>query len=337
MTKPVILVTEPEYVKAQLLFDQAEDIEVHFAPSDEISLAQAVTEHNCRAVILGVAKYIGPLYEALDQASAADPAIIARFGVGHDGIDKQLIKQHNIILTNTPGVLEKSVAEHAVWLMGALVRNICTSHLNMTRGQFAPTVGSELAGKILGIIGFGPIGRRTAQIASFGFNMQVHAADIIAEDKFQSHFGTDLAGLKQKYGISAYTTDPDAILQAADIVSIHLPANEHTRHFINADQFKRMKPPALLINTARGSIVDENALFDALNTNQIAGAGLDVFEHEPYQPVDPEKDLRTLDSVVLTPHIGSSTVESCNRMAQRCLQNIRDFLAGNHDSLTRIS
>jgi len=337
MSKPVVLVTEQEFVKAKDVFQQADDFDIRSAPTEEISLAGEITKHKCRAVILGVHKYTGSLYKALTQVNSAEPAIIARFGVGHDGIDKQRIKQNNILLTNTPGVLEQSVAEHALWLMGALARKIYSSCANMLRGEFAPTMGSELYGKTLGIMGFGPIGRRTGQIASFGFEMNVLAVDIIAEDKLETHYGMDLAGMKQNFGITAYTTDVNSVLQKADIISIHLPANEYTRHFVNADRLRLMKNNALLINTSRGVIVDENALYDALKEKKIAGAGLDVFEKEPYQPVDPDKDLRTFDSVVLTPHIGSSTLESCRRMAQKCLQNIRDFIAGDYEKLDQVN
>jgi len=336
MDKPVILVTEPEFAKARDVFQQADDFDIRSAPTEEIPLGGKITQHNCRAVILGVHKYTGKLYEALSQVSSAEPALIARFGVGHDGIDKKLIKQYNIFLTNTPGVLEQSVAEHALWLMGALARKVCASHANMIQGKFAPTIGGELCGKILGIIGFGPIGRRVGQIASFGFDMNVLAVDIIPADNLESYFGLDLNGLKQKYGIATYTTDVHSVFQTADIISIHLPANKHTHHFVNADRLSLMKTNALLVNTSRGVIVDENALYDALKRNNISGAGLDVFEKEPYQPVTPVKDLRTLDSVALTPHIGSSTFESCQRMAQKCMQNIRDFLNGAYDKLNRV-
>jgi phosphoglycerate dehydrogenase-like enzyme len=128
----------------------------------------------------------------------------------------------------------------------------------------------------------------------------------------------------------------ERILGQADVVSLHLPATPQTRRLLDAGWLRQMKAGALLINTARGAVLDEAALFDALEERRLGGAALDVFEQEPYRPVAPDKDLRTLENVVLTPHIGSNTREANQRMAVASLQNVRHFLAGRQERLTRV-
>jgi phosphoglycerate dehydrogenase-like enzyme len=136
--------------------------------------------------------------------------------------------------------------------------------------------------------------------------------------------------------VGAFERDANAVIQASDVVSIHLPALPSTAHFVNAELLARFRPGALLINTARGSLVDEVALYDALMNGALAGAALDVFETEPYCPRVPNKDLRRLDNVVLTPHIGSSTVEANRRMALACVANLQAFVDSRIEDLTLI-
>jgi len=300
-----VLVTQLEFQKAEPVFVAAG---CEPAPVEEQALADAVTVRSVRAVIVGVAPYRGPLYEALGGG------LIARFGVGHDSINKALARQHGIIVTNTPGALDASVAEHAIWLMGCLARRVSRSEARMCGGEFAGEVGVELCGKTLGILGFGGIGRRVAQIAELGLGMKVLACDL----------GPGFVSAEE-------------LFRESDVVSVHLPSNSDTRHFVNATRLSWMKPSALLVNTARGAVLEEEALYDALVAGRLGGAALDVFENEPYRPVVPGKDLRTLDNVVLTPHIGSNTREANRRMAELCLENVRHFFAGDLDRLTRVS
>jgi phosphoglycerate dehydrogenase-like enzyme len=292
MTEPV-LVTEHEFRKAEALFVAAG---CEPAPADEQALADAVKARGARVVIVGVAPYRGALYEAVAGG------LIARFGVGHDSINKTLARQHNIIVTNTPGALDASVAELAIWLMGCAAR---------PRGG---TAGIELRGKTLGVLGFGKIGKQVAQIAEHGLGMKVLACDV----------GPGFVSAEE-------------LFRQSDVVSVHLPSNADTRHFINATRLSWMKPSALLVNTARGAVLDEAALYDALVAGRLSGAALDVFEIEPYQPIAPGKDLRTLDNVVMTPHIGSNTREANRRMAEMSLANVRHFLAGELKQLTRVN
>lgn len=320
-----ILVTQQEFVKAAEVFRDAQGLRCEAAPADENGLAAAVAAQGARAVIVGVAPYRGALYEALGRNGRA---IIARFGVGHDSVDKPLARQHGIVVTNTPGVLDSSVAEHTLWLMGCLARRVARSESRFRAGEFAGEVGLELCGKTLGVLGFGAIGRRVASIAHFGFGMNVAACDQISPDK--------LAEALARHGVENYTTDVESLMRQCDFLSVHLPVLPATMRFINAARLAWLKPGSMLINTARGAVLDEEALYDALVSGGLAGAALDVFEREPYVPAHPDKDLRTLANVVLTPHIGSNTREANRRMAEASLGNVRCFFNGQFDRLTRV-
>ncbi len=322
------MVTEREYRKSLDVFESATGFDILSAPFEEQALADAVISKKCRAVIVGVDKYSGPLYESLGKTGGENGAIIARYGVGHDGINKQLAEQHNIVVTNTPGVLDDSVAEHTVWLIGALAKQIASHDRNMKSRQWEPAIGMQVYGKTLLIVGCGNIGRKVARIAGFGFGMNVIGYDLIS---------TDAQKMKDEFGISMMTTSLDDVISQADIVSIHLPAIESTRHFVSTHFLSRMSPDAMMINTSRGSIVDENALYEAIKNNDIAGAALDVYDQEPYVPVDPKRDLRTLPQAVLTPHVGSSTTRACEKMAMCCLLNIKDFFNNKLDNCVIVS
>lgn len=322
---PIVLVTENEFRKGEAVLRAADDVRCEPAPEAEGPLAEAVAARGARAVIVGVAPYRGPLYEALGRAGGG---ILARFGVGHDGIDKPLARRHGIVVTNTPGALDASVAEHAIWLMGCLARRIARLHGQVCAGGFASGSGLEVRGRTLGILGFGAIGRRVASIARHGFGMEVVACDQLPPER--------VAEAATASGAGRYTTDVAETFGAVDFLSIHLPSIPATRHFINGERLAWLRPGAMLINTARGAVLDEAALYDALASGRLAGAALDVFEHEPYRPVHPGKDLRTLSGVVLTPHVGSNTVEANRRMATAALENVRRFLAGDLEHLSRV-
>ncbi len=328
----------PQYrfFKAEEVFRAAADVDVRCVPSEEQALADAIIAQGSRAVILGINRYAGPLYEALATTGGSQGAIIARYGVGHDGVDKTVLRKNNIVLTNTPGVLDRSVVEHAVWLLGSMVRNVAASHAQFRAGEYLPRPGTEVFGKVLGIIGFGAIGRRVAAVAHFGLGMRVHAADCRTPAELEKEENKNFDTIKSEYGVDVYTTDVEEVLREADVISMHIPSTESTHHYINAERLGMMKPGAMFINTARGPIVDETALYDALSSGRLAAAALDVFENEPYKPVVPEKDLRTLENVVLTPHIGSNTYQCNTRMSNACLKNVGDFFADKLDALSRV-
>ncbi len=332
----IVLATQLQFAKAGDVYRAATEVEVRQGPSEEGPLAAAVVAQDCRAVILGSDPYVGPLYEALGQTGGSRGSIIARFGVGHDNVDKALARRHNIVVTNTPGVLDVSVAEMTMWLLGALARHVAAMDRRFKAGRFEPQTGTEFRGKALGILGFGVIGRRVAAIAHQGFGMRVLAVDCRPLAELERQEGKTLDELKAAYGLEVYTDDAEAVLREADFVTIHLSASEQTRHFINAERLALMKPGAMLVNIARGSVLDEDALYDALASGRVAGAALDVFEAEPYEPVSPEKDLRELEGVLLSPHCGSNTREANRRIAQRALGNVTNFLAGRLGELDRV-
>lgn len=329
--KQVIVVTEKEFEKGRDVYSAADGVVCETAPREEDGLAAKVRETGANAVIVGVEKYVGPLYEALEGG------IIARFGVGCDGIDRALCEKHDIILTNTPGALDRSVAEQAIWLMGAVARKVAEGDRTVRSGEFALAGGEEMGGKTLLLAGFGRIARMVAKIAGAGLDMNVLAFDILSlADQARISKVTE-SEFKNTHHLADYSSDLEKLLPLADVVSIHMPSNESTFHFFDATRLAMCKQGAVLINTARGPIVDEVALYDVLRSGHLSGAALDVFETEPYVPVDPAKDLRTLSNIVLTPHIGSNTRQSNRNMAEMSLANCRAFLDGNTERLNRVT
>ena len=325
MNDVTVCVTELEYYKGRSVFDRATEQGVHCvcAPAEESGLAKEIVATNARHVIVGVDRYVGPLYEALPQGG-----VIARFGVGHDGIDKEKAAAKGLLCTNTPGVLDDSVAEHTIALMLSVARNIAAHDAELVAGKWLPRTGMELRDRTLAVIGCGPIGRRVTSIASSGFGMRVVGCEIAPVDAVE---------LRDRYGFASLTPTFEEAVADADFVSLHLPAVPATRHFIDAPRLETIPAQVWLVNTARGMLVDESALYEALAANMLAGAALDVFEKEPYEPVYPERDLRLLPNTILTPHIGSSTTQACVRMAERALTNIALAETGDISHMDTVS
>ena len=301
-----VLVTELEYRKAEASFVSAPGLECLRAPDAEADLASAIREAHASYVVVGPRTYSGPLYEALPAGG-----VIARFGVGHDGIDKARATAAGLLCTNTPGVLNQSVAEHTMLLVGAAARTLIATSTSMARHLWEPAMGVELQGKTLAIIGCGGIGRTVARIASLGYGM--HVVGCSRPD------APPPAALPH---FDEVTNDFATAVRHADFVSLHMSASRDNRHWLNRDRLASLGESSWLINTARGSLVDETALFAALAERRLAGAALDVFEREPYAPEEEGGDLRSLPNVILTPHAGSNTAEANRRMAERALQNI---------------
>jgi len=305
-SRPRVLVTESEYRKAEARFLSAAGLECLRAPDVEADLAAAIRAAHTSYVVVGPASYSGALYDSLPAGS-----VIARFGVGHDGIDKARATEAGLLCTNTPGVLNQSVAEHTMLLVAAAARGLIPMSTGMAQRAWDPVIGAELQGKTLAIIGCGGIGRSVARIASLGYGMQV--------------VGCSRPGVPPPTALEHFhviVNDFATAVRDANFVSLHLSASRDNLHFINRDRLAHLGERAWLINTARGSIVDERALFDALAGRRLAGAALDVFAHEPYAPIEGSGDLRSLPNVILTPHVGSNTAEANGRMAERALQNI---------------
>jgi len=241
--------------------------------------------------------------------------IIARTGVGYDAVDVEAATQRGIAVTITPGVNRHSVAEFAMAFMLQCSRLMMQNLSVIGKGEWKHHEGRELAGSTVGIVGFGTIGKEVAQRAR-AFEMRVVAYDVLHDHVFAESIGVSFVSLEQ-------------LLKESDFVSLHLLLNEQTRKLINAERLAMIKPTAYLINTARGPIVDEEALYQALKEKRIAGAALDVFEQEPLQADSP---LRTLDNVYMTPHVAGSTVNTRYGTAVVAAENVLQLFRGERPS-----
>lgn len=252
------------------------------------------------------------IFEAVPSAK-----IFANYAVGYNNVSLLDAAAAGVTITNTPGVLTDTVAEFAVSLMLAVAKRIPESDAFTRAGKYvgwAPEMflGSDLKGKTLGILGAGRIGYEVARRAHNGFDMKIIYNDIKRLDVLEKDFGAE------------FKATTEEVLKEADVVSIHVPLLPSTKHLINADRLKLMKPSSYLINTSRGPVIDEVALVEALKNGTIRGAGLDVFENEPALA----KGLAELSNAVITPHIASASEETRNKMSEIVARDILDFLAG---------
>jgi len=253
--------------------------------------------------------------ELLDRAEKL--RVVGTMSVGVDHIDVEYATSKGIYVVHTPGVLTETVADHAWALLLAAARRVAEADDMIRRGEWtipwAPTMllGHDVYGKVLGIIGLGRIGYAVARRAR-GFDMKILYYDIIRRPEAEKELGAE------------YTTLDD-LLRRSDFVTIHVPLTHETRKLIGERELKLMKKTAILVNTARGPIVDQKALTKALSEGWIAAAGLDVFEKEPIDPNDP---LLRLRNVVLTPHIGSASHDTRNKMAEMAAEGIVKVLKG---------
>ena len=300
----LVLVTETEFRRAESTFSSTAGFDCRVAPRAEDDLCDEVVRHGVRAVVVGSAAYRERLYTTLGPGG-----LIARFGVGYDNIDRARATDAGVLCTNTPDVLQQSVAELTLTMMGAAARHVLQVATDLQGGRWTPREGVELEGKTLALIGCGAIAQAVARIAAGGFGMRVvgYARTLRQPPPF----------------FAGTTTDFAEAVRGADFVSLHIPASAENANFIDQRRLSQLEPEAWLINTARGSVVDEPALFDALSSGRLAGAALDVFAREPYEPAGAARDLRTLPNVILVPHIGSNTVEANRRMALRALCNVQ--------------
>ena len=244
--------------------------------------------------------------------------LIASFGTGVDHIDLDTARQRGVVVTNTPGVLTEDTADMTMALILAVARRVGEGERLGRAAKWtgwAPTamLGARIWGKRLGIIGMGRIGQAVARRAR-GFGMAVHY-----------HNRRRLHADIEKPLEATYWESLDQMLARMDIVSINCPHTPATYHLLSARRLKLMRPSAILVNTARGEVVDENALTRMLRAGELAGAGLDVFEHEP--AINPK--LIELDKVVLLPHMGSATLEGRIEMGEKVIINIKTFVDGH--------
>jgi len=245
--------------------------------------------------------------------------VISGAGVGLDNIDVKYATEKKIPVLHAPAVNGVSTAEHAVMLIMALSKSLIPFHQEMSRGNYHSRMSlttRELRGKRAGIVGFGSIAKEVAKRLKLGLEMEVTA--------WVRQYDEKKHGIAKQWGVEI-STDLDKIFAESDFVSLHIPLNEHTRGSINRHHFSLMKPTAYLINTARGGVVNQDDLYEALRAGLIAGAGLDVFDPEP-----PPQDLPllSLPNVIVTPHVGGTTQESNYLMATTVAKNVLRVLNG---------
>jgi len=253
---------------------------------------------DCTGVVAGTEIYSKDIINQLSSLK-----VISRLGVGMDNIDLKVARERNIKVFKTTTTPAKAVAELVLGLLIDVARNISNSNKNLKIGKWKKQMGSLLQGKTLGIIGLGSIGKVLVQLSS-GFHFKILAFDQHEDELFA------------KENDVAYC-DLETLLKNSDFVSIHLNLSDGVKYLINKDNIKLMKRSAILINTSRGEILDEKVLYDALISNHLAGAGLDVFEQEPYSG-----PLTELNNVILTPHIGSYAREIRIQMEKEATKNL---------------
>ncbi|QOX64877.1 phosphoglycerate dehydrogenase [Anoxybacterium hadale] len=255
------------------------------------------------AVIAGLEHYERELL-----AGAAKLKVISRYGVGYDKIDLDAAAEGNITVTVTPGANGDSVADMAVALMLSAARNISFMDQCIKEKDQKRPIGVEMWDKTLGVIGAGRIGQGVARRCR-GFNMKILCYDTYRDESFQKE-------------CNAEYTNFETILKEADFITIHAPLNDETENMFGAEQFKKMKNRAVIVNTARGGIIDEVALYEALKNGEIGAAGLDAtLEEPPYTSM-----LLTLPNCTLTPHAGAATYEASSKMSLLAAQNVIDVL-----------
>lgn len=259
---------------------------------------------------------------------AAGPAlkVVANFAVGHDNIDLDACRQRGVVATNTPDVLTNATAELTLALMLAAARRVGEAERLLRRGDWTgwepgQLLGRELSGATVGIVGLGRIGTRVAELLE-GFGVRLLYTS--------RHAHPDSIWAEARLGLERVTLTE--LVERADFVTLHAPLTAETRHLVDAELLARFKAGAVLVNTARGGLVDARALADALRSGRLAAAGLDVFEHEP--EVEPE--LTALEQVVLLPHLGSATATARDGMARLAAENVIAVVAGK-PPLTPIS
>ena len=314
MAKPRILVTRkwPEAVEARLSRDYDAVLNDGDTPMSAEDLAAAMGEFDA------ICPTVSDKLPADVFGGEMRARILGNFGVGVNHIDLGAARSAGLTVTNTPGVLTDCTADLALTLMLMLARRAGEGERELRAGEWTgwrPThmIGRKLSGRTLGIVGMGRIGIATARRAQAGFGMKV------------VYFNRSEPGADAMAGLDAQRLETvEAVMEAADVVSLHIPGGGDNRHMIGADRLKLLGPEGLLINTARGDVVDEAALIAALESGEIGGAGLDVYEAEPQVP----EALIARQDVVLLPHLGSATRETREAMGHMVADNLDAFFAG---------
>jgi D-3-phosphoglycerate dehydrogenase len=260
----------------------------------------------CQGMIAGL--------DEIDRAalkSAAELKVVSRYGVGINNVDLEAARELGIKVTNTPGANAAAVADLTIALMLNLLRPILPAVQKTKAGEWPRYKGYSLSGKTVGIIGCGAIGRETIRRLA-GFDCQVIAVDIFPDERFAADYGFEYQQL-------------DQVLAQADIISLHLPGSTATEGIVNSDFLAKMKQGSWLVNTARGNLIDEEALLEALSSGKLRGAALDAYIQEPPSPDNP---LLKMDQVITTPHMGAHADSATNEMGRIALDECLAVLRG---------
>ena len=286
-----------------ILRDAGLDVDVNTGRSEE-ELVRLIPAYDAM-VVRSATKVTARILEAADRLK-----VVGRAGVGVDNVDVPAASRKGVVVMNTPLGNITSAAEHAVAMLLALARNVAPADASMKRGEWEKKkfTGVELSEKVLGVVGMGKVGQIVAR-AAIGLGMGVCAYDPFLPERRAKELGVELLEL-------------DALLERSDFVTIHTPLTDKTRGLIGAAALAKMKPSCRLINCARGGIVDEAALVEALNNGRLAGAALDVFDAEPLPKDSP---LRSARNIILTPHLGASTEEAQIKVAEAIARQIGAF------------
>lgn len=312
-SKPVLWITRK--LSAATEARAARDYEVLLNPEDRVYSGDDIVDMSHRADAI-LPCHSEPFSAEIASRLSERVKIIANHSVGVDHCDLAALKARGIVVTNTPDVLSKATAEIATLLMLAAARRAGEGDRLVRSGQWttwSPSfmVGTQLTGKRLGIVGMGRVGLAFARMVQ-GFDMEIH------------YFNRRRLPAEMEAGAIHRETIED-LLAHSDVVSLHCPAGPQTTNLMNRERLALLPDGAIVVNTARGSLVDEDALIEALRSGKLAAAGLDVFQREP----GGNPELAKLDSVFMLPHIGSATRETRDAMGFRALDNLDAFFAGN--------
>lgn len=264
----------------------------------------------CDGVIAGLDDYNADVIKACAAEADGRLKVISRYGSGYDNVDLEAARECGVAVANTPGANAEAVADLALGLMLCAARRIPALDRAAKSGGWPRHTGVGLYGKTLGIAGLGAVGKGVARRAR-GFSMRVLAYDAFPDPAYMA--ANDIRNATF-----------DELIAESDFISLHVPLDAATRHIINKEVLSKIKPGAIIINTARGGLIDEAAAYEALVAGRLGGLGLDAYEKEPPEP----SPLFGLDSVVLTPHTGAHTVESAKNMAEMAVRNLIDILSG---------
>lgn len=307
-----ILVTPTSFLREENL--EARKLLESFA--DEVvynPVGKPLTEEEIIPLLDGCDGYIAGVDYITEKVIASAPdqlKVISRYGTGIDRVNIEAAGKRGIIVTNTPGANAEAVADLTFGLMLSVARKIPLLDRSLREGAWVRSAGVELYRKTLGILGFGAVGRSVARRAS-GFSMRILVFDPYVRESMRRTRGIDFCSF-------------DEVIANSDFISLHVPLNQETKNMINTSSIEKMKNGVIIINTSRGGLIDDNAVYRALKQGKIRGLGLDVFNQEP----PGSSPLFELDNVVVTPHTGAHTYEAISKMALMAVRNLIDILEG---------